>query len=79
MKVTVKYFGALAEQTGTMEEVVDLAQIGMELADLKSHCIRKYGLKDDGSMQIAINQQLGLQRSLENGDEIAFLPPFAGG
>ncbi len=78
MKVTVKYFGAIAEQAGLHEEAIELSEIGTSLGDLKTHCIQKYQLDDD-ALQIAINQQIGTVNTLNDGDEIAFLPPFAGG
>ena len=78
MKVTVKYFGAIAEQAGLHEEAIELSEIGPDLANLKKHCIEKYQL-DDEAIQIAINQQIGTVNTLSDGDEIAFLPPFAGG
>lgn len=79
MQVTVKYFGALAEQTGVREEVLNLEEIGDRPDQLKSHCINKYDLAEDGSIQLAVNQVLNTSDPLQNGDEVAFLPPFAGG
>lgn len=79
MKVTVRYFGAIAEKVGKTEEELDLSEIGSDFQDFKNHCLSSYDIEDDGTLQIAINQELGLQRSLKEGDEIAFLPPFAGG
>lgn len=79
MKVTVRYFGAIAEKTGKTEEELDLSVIGTDFQDLKNHCLTTYQITDDGTLQIAINQELGLERTLIAGDEIAFLPPFAGG
>ncbi len=79
MKVTVKYFGLIAEATGTAEEVLDLAQIGTDVQALRGYCIEKYGLADDASLRIAVNQLLRQEGALQAGDEVAFLPPFAGG
>ena len=79
MKVTVKYFGAIAEQTGTGEEILELASIGNEVKDLKAYCMNRYGLANDDSIRLAVNQELNKDGTLSDGDEIAFLPPFAGG
>ena len=79
MKVTVRYFGAIAEKVGKTEEELDLSTIGSDFQDMKEHCLSTYQITDDGTLQIAINQELGLKRPLKEGDEIAFLPPFAGG
>ncbi len=79
MIVSVKYFGEIAESIGKTQEEIDLSAIGNTVADLRNYCIRQYQLEDDDSLQLAINQELGLDRPLQEGDEIAFLPPFAGG
>ncbi|MFW5759364.1 MAG: MoaD/ThiS family protein [Cyclobacteriaceae bacterium] len=79
MKVKVKYFGAIAELAGTNEEMVELELSGAEIKDLKEYCIRKYGLGNDDSLQLAVNQELNKTGTLRDGDEIAFLPPFSGG
>lgn len=79
MKVKVKYFGAIAEKTGRNEEVLDLAVIGSQVQDVKSFCLDKYRLTNDESLQMAVNQELNKEGELSDGDEVAFLPPFAGG
>jgi molybdopterin converting factor subunit 1 len=79
MKVKVKYFGAIAEKTGRNEEVLDLAVIGSQVQDVKSFCLNKYHLTNDESLQMAVNQELNKEGELTDGDEVAFLPPFAGG
>lgn len=79
MKVTIKYFGAIAEKAGLAEEVLDLLTVGSEVSDLKTYCILKYGLTDHDSIQVAVNQELNKTGTLRDGDEIALLPPFAGG
>lgn len=79
MKVTIKYFGMFAEQAGLNEEIMDLSGIGTDLENLKQHCQERYQLSHCDSMRLAVNQQLDHNESLKEGDEIAFLPPFAGG
>tara|TARA_R100000935_G_scaffold50374_1_gene76212 strand:- start:507 stop:743 length:237 start_codon:yes stop_codon:yes gene_type:complete len=78
MKVTVKYFGVIAESAGKNEEVLELKQ-GSSLKDLKNQQIKKYQIQDAESLQIAVNQDLNKDVELKDGDEVAFLPPFAGG
>ncbi len=77
--VTIKYFGAIAEKTGTMEEVINLDESGIELDELRTFCMKKYNLSEDDAIQLAVNQMLNKKGTLKNGDEVAFLPPFAGG
>ena len=78
MKITIKYFGIIAESVGKTEEVLDLQQ-GSSLKDLKDQQIHEYKIPDADSVQIAVNQNLGKEVILKEGDEVAFLPPFAGG
>lgn len=78
MKVNVKYFGAIAESAGKSEEVLELEK-GSTVNDLKNQQIKKYQIQDADSIQIAVNQDLKNEVELKDGDEVAFLPPFAGG
>ncbi|WP_026837187.1 MoaD/ThiS family protein [Gillisia sp. JM1] len=78
MKVTLKYFGVIAESAGKSEEVLELQQ-GLSVRDLKNQQIKKYQIQDAESVQIAVNQNLNSEVELKEGDEVAFLPPFAGG
>ncbi|CAN5366211.1 hypothetical protein BH23BAC2_BH23BAC2_22810 [soil metagenome] len=78
MKVTVKYFGVIAESAGKNEEVLELEQ-GLSVKNLKDQQIKKYQIQDAESVQIAVNQNLDKEVELKDGDEVAFLPPFAGG
>ncbi|OBX25420.1 molybdopterin synthase catalytic subunit/molybdopterin synthase sulfur carrier subunit [Gelidibacter algens] len=78
MKVTVKYFGVIAETVGKSEEVLELEQ-GLSVKELKDQQIKKYQISDAASLQIAVNQNLNKEVELKDGDEVAFLPPFAGG
>ncbi|MEO9485737.1 MAG: MoaD/ThiS family protein [Ekhidna sp.] len=79
MPVTIKYFGAIAEVTGVTEEKVELSEVKNSLEILKSNCLSKYESIGDLSFQLAVNQSLFTSDSLSEGDEVAFLPPFAGG
>lgn len=78
MKVTVKYFGMIAESAGRDEEVLEVAQ-GLSAKELKDQQIKKYLIPDSKSVQLAVNQNLDEEVELKDGDEVAFLPPFAGG
>ncbi len=78
MKVTIKYFGMIAETAGKSEEILDL-ESGVSVQDLKDQQIQKYKIADPEAVQIAVNQDLNSNSDLKEGDEVAFLPPFAGG
>ncbi len=79
MPVTIKYFGAIAEVTGVAEEEIELSEVKNSLEVLKSSCLSRYESIKDLSFQLAVNQSLSTADSLKDGDEVAFLPPFAGG
>ncbi|NQY11556.1 MAG: MoaD/ThiS family protein [Flavobacteriales bacterium] len=77
MKVHIKLFAATAEATGieelTLEDFTDMAV-------LQDYLFRQYPALKDLSFIIAHNQEVKqLDFALEDGDEIAILPPFAGG
>ena len=78
MKVKVKYFGMIAESAGRAEEVLEIAS-GTSVIELKDQQVRKYQIADADSVQLAVNQNLDNKVELNEGDEVAFLPPFAGG
>lgn len=78
MKVQVKYFGMIAEAVGKPEEELELDP-GTSVSELKMNQVKSYGIKDPESVQIAVNQHLNQEIELKEGDEVAFLPPFAGG
>jgi len=79
MTLTIKYFGLIAEMTGRKEEIISLDSDDYDLEALKERCFSKYNLSNSHSIQIAVNQSLGTSGPLKHGDEVAFLPPFAGG
>ena len=78
MKVTLKYFGVIAESAGKSIEVLELEQ-GSSVKELKDLQIKKYKIQDAASVQVAVNRDLNNEVELKDGDEVAFLPPFAGG
>lgn len=78
MKVTLKYFGMIAETVGKTEEVLELEE-KFSVQELKDRQVQEYGIADPEAIQIALNQNLDTQVELKEGDEVAFLPPFAGG
>lgn len=79
MKITIKYFGVIAEETGKTEEVLELDSEDFDVESLKDHCFSTYPLSDTKSIQVAVNQNMGASGTLQDGDEVAFLPPFSGG
>ena len=81
MKVKVLFFGALREQAGRPQLDVELAE-GARVADLRRTleqripAVEKFGER----LRLAVNLELaGEDHALAEGDEVALLPPVAGG
>ena len=79
MEIKVKYFGSVAEETGKAEETIFLKDGVIEIWEFVKSIFNKYGLTEDPAVQIAVNQVLQKEGIIKHGDEIAFLPPYAGG
>lgn len=77
MKITVKYFGRLAEVTGTPEGAFE-ATSDLD-GTIKSLTVRYPALKDQ-TFLVSVNKKIERKNvSLKEGDELALLPPFSGG
>jgi sulfur-carrier protein len=77
--IIVKYFGAIAEQTKCKEEEFSFEEAS--LADLLADLALKYTL-NDLKFSVAVNKKMVQNPAdyrLQSDDEIALLPPFAGG
>ncbi|NRT13546.1 molybdopterin converting factor small subunit [Flavobacterium sp. 14A] len=68
----------IAEATAKSEEFVEVDD-AISIAALKQLLISKYDMAGIDSSQVAVNQELGFEGKLHAGDELAFLPAFAGG
>ena len=79
MTLRVKYFGVIAEETGKTEELIELDQQEISLEDFRALCFSKYSFSESESIRFAVNQVLDSEAPLVHRDEIALLPPFAGG
>lgn len=78
MTVTIKYFGAVEEVTGIVEESLAIDE-SRSLEAIKQQLLSKYAGMNELSFQLAVNQTLTESTMLKDGDEVAVLPPFAGG
>ena len=80
MRVTLKYFGLLAEITHRNKEQMELTADVNTLLGLKSAVEHRFPAFQKTAYSIALNQALcNDDLALKDDDEIAFLPPFAGG
>ncbi|SFZ94467.1 molybdopterin synthase sulfur carrier subunit [Flaviramulus basaltis] len=77
MLITIKYFGQLTEITHLEEEYLDFE--GTQVSELLDTLYRKYNTLKTKDFQVAQNQELVDENTKLTGQEIALLPPFAGG
>jgi molybdopterin converting factor small subunit len=77
MEINILFFGELAAIVGAEKIVLQNIE---DTVSLNDHITEKYtGLKNK-TYRIAVNCELvSGKHNLKNGDEIALLPPFAGG
>jgi len=81
MHLTVKLFGSLREEAGAKELEIELAD-GSRLADLRELLGDRYPILERLGRRIAASVNLEMAADdtpLSDGDEVAFLPPVAGG
>lgn len=81
LKLRVLYFGIVRERIGLSEEALDLpvgADVGVLLAELtRRHDVFALGA---GSLRVAVNEDyVDEKHGLADGDEVAIIPPVAGG
>lgn len=80
MLVKIKYFGMLTELTKLTGETVNITAQNTTIQELENRLISKYPSLLNSTYNIALNQKITDKKHLlNNGDELAFLPPFAGG
>lgn len=78
MELNLNYFGMIAEATNVQKEKLNIEV--KTIVELKAVLIEKYPAIEKLNYQLAVNQNIvGNDFQLSNGDEIALLPPFAGG
>ncbi|MGH2720965.1 MAG: molybdenum cofactor biosynthesis protein MoaE [Actinomycetota bacterium] len=81
MKVRVRMFGAVGERAGRPEAVLDLAE-GSTTADLLTSVAREFPATADvlAHVKVAVNLEVApAGQALAEADEVALLPPVAGG
>lgn len=76
--ITIKYFGAVAEAVRSGSEILHLDE--NTIAELRSILEQKYPPIKNLTYVFALNQTIAKEDSrINDDDEIALLPPFAGG
>ena len=78
MKIKLKFFGRLSELTDTNELIWETEE-SATLSEIEDQLNEKYPDWTAQVYRIAVNQEMVDVVTLKDGDEVAFLPPFAGG
>lgn len=79
MGVTIYFWGQLAEITG--RELLVLNPVPQNLLELSEELFSRYPSLKDRTFAISVNKKFSnvMETSIKAGDEVAFMPPFAGG
>jgi molybdopterin synthase catalytic subunit len=81
MKIKVLFFGVTQDLTGLQEERTEFPE-GLSLDGLWGRYAARFPRLNDlsGAVLLAVNQEIADRtRALQDGDEVAFLPPVSGG
>lgn len=79
MKLEINYFGQLVELINTSKELIEVSD-NCSVKELKDYLLKRHPLLQDKSYKIAVNQKIANDDTLLSvNNEIALLPPFAGG
>lgn len=79
MSYRVLYFASLRDRAGREEETV--AASAADVSALYAELRRRHGFTmSQDKLRVAVNGEFaGWNRSLEDGDEVVFIPPVSGG
>ena len=79
MKIKVRYFALFREQSGCESELIEWP--GGSAASLFQAMTEKHsGLKTEVAALVAVNDEMtAWETDLNDGDEVLFFPPVAGG
>ena len=77
MQINIKYFGQIAEITKVKEEQIEFS--GDNVSELLKFLCSKYKNLETSGFKVAQNQELVSETTKISGQDIALLPPFAGG
>jgi molybdopterin synthase catalytic subunit len=81
VQVTVKLFGAIRESVGAKELSVELPEAS-SAAELRRRLAERHPVFDDFGPRLAVSVNFEIaaaDTALQDGDEVAFLPPVSGG
>ena len=80
-RIKVLYFGMFEEKAGTSSEAFEIEQETIPVSGFEEYLLKKHPEFNGLSYSIAVNQQINTNKEMQlsENDEIAILPPFAGG
>lgn len=81
MSVQIRYFAALRETVGRDDETVELSA-GTTVAEIRTQLEARYPALSNilSRCAVAVNRSyVTTQAVLDDGDELAFIPPLGGG
>ncbi len=79
MKIKLLFFGALTDVIGAQEQMIDMDD-NLDITYLNLDMLARYPSLSNFKYKIALNKiVVNKDQKLKDGDEVAFLPPFAGG
>ncbi|MEE9542753.1 MAG: MoaD/ThiS family protein [Thermodesulfobacteriota bacterium] len=78
--IKVLLFGTLAKQAGLREIEIEARPEGRKLSDIIDEVKRDYIKGEAGVYMCAVNEvQAAPEEIINDGDEVAIMPPFSGG
>jgi len=79
MRLTLRYFAALGDAAGCSEETVDIDAIDPRALYAELAARHRFPFAPE-RLRVAVNGAFAAwEQRLQDGDEIAFLPPVSGG
>lgn len=84
MTIRTLYFASLRETLGSSGEQIELPAAARTVGDLRAHLAARgepwNALTTTKNLRAAVNQAMvGMETTIQDGDEIAFFPPVTGG
>ena len=79
LSINIKYFGMIGEAANKDSEIININE-SVTVEELKNVILRKHPKLKKLDFQIALNLTIAVKdEKINDKDEIALLPPFAGG
>ena len=79
IKIVVHYFARLRETTGTDAETIDSASADLGEIYARLDARYRFGFPQSALKPVCNDALVSWTHTLQDGDVIAFLPPFSGG